>query len=222
MSPPLLQAPRAKVGLIVTFGAVGGAGLSSVLPRPLLDSDLSGQHLSAGGASVLIGIPSILMMACLGMFGAAAVYDVASRNIPNVIPLVLLVLGGASRFWAGDLLGSIVAGGVVFVAGTVCWLMGWLGGGDVKLLGAGAVAVPLRLVPSFLLWVGLAGGVLALIYLAGRRCVPEPTIVGGRGRLLPCRVWRVECWRIRRGGPLPYAVAIAAAGMLALVQGASS
>ncbi len=170
----------------------------------------------------MIGIPSILMVACLGMFGVAAVHDVASRNIPNVVPLVLLAAGVALRLWAGDLLGSIVAGGGVFVAGTICWLMGWLGGGDVKLLGAGAVAVPPWLVPGFLLWVGLAGGVLALIYLAGRRCVPEPALVGGRGLSLPRRVWRVECWRIRRGGPLPYAVAIAAAGMLALVQGASS
>ena len=170
----------------------------------------------------MVGIPSVLTVACLGLLGAAAVYDVASRNIPNVIPLALLVVGVALRFLTGTLLGSIVTGGVVFIAGTVCWLMGWLGGGDVKLLGAGAVAVPLGVVAGFLLWVGLAGGVLALAYLAGRRCVPEPVLAGGRRLSLPRRVWRVECWRIRRGGPLPYAVAIAAAGMLALVQGASS
>jgi prepilin peptidase CpaA len=106
---------------------------------------------------------------------------------------------------------------LVFVVAVLCWFRGWLGGGDVKLLGAAALAVPVTGVASFILGVGMAGGVLALLYLLARRLVPAARV--STPGSLAARVWRAECWRIRRGGPLPYGVAIAIGGVLTLLQG---
>ncbi len=109
----------------------------------------------------------------------------------------------------------MVAGLVVFVLAAICWRRGWMGGGDVKLLAAAAIAVPPSLVLSFITAVALCGGVLALLYLvAGRMVAPPPA---SRPRSLLARALRVEQWRIRRGGPLPYACAIAAGGLFILL-----
>jgi prepilin peptidase CpaA len=91
-----------------------------------------------------------------------------------------------------------------------------MGGGDVKLLGAAALLVPPATVPHMLALVAFAGGILALIYLVGRAVAPRPA--GRRPHMLPLRILRAECWRIRRGGPLPYACAIAAGAALTLFQ----
>lgn len=170
----------------------------------------------------MVGWHAVLTVVCLGMFVAAATFDIASRLIPNIIPLMLVCAGLALRFLGGDLVGAALAGSAVFILCTICWGLGWLGGGDVKLLGGGAVAVPPGDVTGFILGVGLCGGVLAMVYLIGRRFVPEMVSAGGRGAGFPRRVWRIECWRIRRGGPLPYAVAIAVAGVFVLLQGVPS
>jgi len=84
---------------------------------------------------------------------------------------------------------------------------GWMGGGDVKLMGAAAVLVPPPLVPMFVAALSIAGAVLALMYLAARPLMPAPARQRPRGLL--ARACRAEQWRISRGGPLPYACAIA-------------
>ena len=90
-----------------------------------------------------------------------------------------------------------------------------MGGGDVKLLGATALAVPPGSVPTLVFVMGMAGGLLSLFYLAARRLVHAPSAT--RPRSLIARALRVERWRIRRGGPLPYACAIAAGGLFVLL-----
>jgi prepilin peptidase CpaA len=94
------------------------------------------------------------------------------------------------------------------------WVRGWLGGADVKLLGAAAVAVAPGSVGSLLLGVSLAGGVLALVYLALSRLVHRPP-PGPRKHFLT-KLVKAELWRIHRQAPLPYAVAIATGGLLTL------
>ena len=72
--------------------------------------------------------------------------------------------------------------------------MNWMGGGDVKLLGACALWPGLEGLPTLLLGTMLAGGALAAVALLGRR------LVGNRGdHAYP---------GLRSGGPIPYAVAI--------------
>ena len=95
----------------------------------------------------------------------------------------------------------------------------WCGGGDVKLLSACALLVPAYAVPNLILTVAIAGGILALGYLAGR----SPRLHAGGLTAVPAsfirRVWRIEAWRIRRHAPLPYACAIAAGCIFTLVTG---
>ena len=104
----------------------------------------------------------------------------------------------------------------VFLLALLCWHRGWLGGGDVKLLGATAFLLPPDRVPGFILAVALAGGVLAAVYLLLERIVPAPRLRMRTSFLL--RVCAVECRRINRRSSLPYATAISAAAILTLVE----
>jgi len=145
---------------------------------------------------------------------AAAVHDVATRTIPNSVPALLALLGIAIRVLDGGLLSSIAAVSLLFAAGAFVWRMGWLGGGDVKLVPAFGLVLPPGQVGAFVLATAVAGGVLALLYLVLRPAVPAPAPGRRRGRLRRCL--KAEAWRISRGGPLPYAIAIAAGGLYVL------
>ncbi len=120
---------------------------------------------------------------------------------------------------SGDLKGALLASLAVFLVAALCWRRGWIGGGDVKLLGAAALLVPPFQVPLMVGFVAFAGGLLALPYLATRGRLHVRNSARPIG--LAARVLRAECWRLRRGGPLPYAVAIAAGVCVTLLQGAA-
>jgi prepilin peptidase CpaA len=144
----------------------------------------------------------------------AALHDVATRTVPNWVSIAILACGIVLQAIAGTLLAATGLGLLVFLVSTVMWVRGWLGGADVKLLGAAAVAVAPESVGSLLLGVSLAGGVLALVYLALSRLVHRPH-PGPRKHFLT-KLVKAELWRIHRQAPLPYAVAIATGGLLTL------
>jgi len=145
----------------------------------------------------------------------ASLHDVIARTVPNWMGLALALLGLAQRVITGTVPSGLLAGFLVFALAAFCWRRGWLGGGDVKLLGAASLIVPPGDVPAFICAVALAGGILALVYVIANRVTaaraPKPGVhhrfptMGTFGRAI-----RIERWRIRRGGPLPYACAIAA------------
>jgi len=148
---------------------------------------------------------------------AAALHDVAARTIPNWVSLGLCALGVLLRCVDGHLVAGLSLGLLVFAVATFCWKRGWMGGGDVKLLSAAAIFVPPDHVGDMLIAVTLAGGVVGLIYLVGRTLLSRhgrpPT---ARPRRLLARILRVERRRLSRGGPLPYASAIAAGTLLVI------
>jgi prepilin peptidase CpaA len=148
-----------------------------------------------------------LLLVSIGIVLAAALHDVAARTVPNWMAGVLALLGMALQLLNGHLLSGLVAGLVVFAVAAFCWRRGWMGGGDVKLLGAAAMIVPPGHVPQFIVAVTLTGAVLAVLYLIARRVIPRPAVK--RPAHLFARAIRAESWRINRGGPLPYALAIA-------------
>jgi len=90
-------------------------------------------------------------------------------------------------------------------------MRGWMGGGDVKLLVALAVGLPLTGVIQLLTITALAGGVLALVHLMMRH-LPYPKLAPA-GSSLARRVYAIERWRHLRHAPLPYGVAIACGGI---------
>lgn len=161
---------------------------------------------SFGFACVLLGTLCLL---------AAAVHDVIARTAPNWAASVLALSGVTLRALHGQLLTGLCVGAVVFLIAAFCWRRGWMGGGDVKLLAAAAILVPPAQAFTFITVVAVAGGLLAVGYIAARRIVTAPSPI--RPRHLLARAMRAERWRIRRGGPLPYACAIAAGGLFVLL-----
>lgn len=144
----------------------------------------------------------------------AALHDIAARTIPDTIPATLAVLGLALHLLAGDLLPALLAATLLAIGLGFCWSRGWLGGGDLKLLLALALLLPAGHVLPAIMATAWCGAILALPYWILRRRIAAPSPHRPHRRL--ARIWRVERFRLRRGGPLPYGVAIAAAGLLEL------
>lgn len=138
--------------------------------------------------------------------------DVRVREIPDWVSLGLLalaVLNGAAIHWV-----SLACGGLIYLLLFFLWSVGVMGGGDVKLIATASLFFMPYEQLIFLLNIGLAGGVLAVLYLFGRKRLP---IISKRTTEI--RVLRVEAWRIRRGAPLPYAVAIAVGFIMTTLRG---
>ncbi len=133
----------------------------------------------------------------------AALWDIRKRRIPNVLSAAVVLSGLATAAigeggWA--MLSGLAALVLTIAVGWVPWLRGWIGGGDVKLAGAAAVWVGLRLLHEYLLGTALAGAVVAgVCYLLSTRqarremrtnlkmaavgVMPEPALRGGGGRV---------------------------------------
>jgi prepilin peptidase CpaA len=156
---------------------------------------------------------SVLLGALLA---AAAWYDILTRSIPDRFAIMLAAVGVVLQAGAGwlPLLYAVLMAALVFAVLLGCAMMGWLGGGDVKLAAALALGLPPLATLDFLNNTILAGGVLGLCYLAGPRLLRRlrPAILRRQGRCL-----RIEARRLRRGGPVPYGVAIACGGILTLI-----
>jgi prepilin peptidase CpaA len=145
----------------------------------------------------------LLALVAIGLFLAAAADDIKRRRIANGLVLALaaaaaLRLGIGLATGAGEVtpLSDLAAALVVFAAGIAAFHFGFFGGGDAKLLAAGALWTGAASVGAFLFATALAGGVLALAFLVWAPLARS----GGR-----------EVQRIA----LPYGVAISAGGILA-------
>ena len=155
----------------------------------------------------------------------AALHDIAARTIPNFVSVILIGLGLALRVPAGQLLPSLTLAAIMFAVCTACWLRGWMGGGDVKLLTAAAVFAPPGNVGDMVIATTLFGGVVGLVYLLARtivrrtRSVPRSNFAAPPIRSFVRRVIRAEHWRLLRGAPLPYASAIAAGTLFVTMSG---
>jgi prepilin peptidase CpaA len=141
-----------------------------------------------------------------------ATIDIATRLIRNEICLALAVLGIAGQLATPmQIAQSLVAAAILLLLLLVIFQRGWIGGGDVKLLVALAIGLPLAGVIELLTVTALAGGVLALVHLM-MRLLPSPKLAPA-GSSLVRRVYAIERWRHLRCAPLPYGVAIACGGI---------
>ena len=165
------------------------------------------------------GIAALLVM--------AAWNDIATRLVRDTIPIGISAFGILLRLETGALpaLYSLSLALVVFVLLLGLASRGWLGGGDVKLTAALTLALPPSAIWDFITVTTVCGGILALPYITMARVQPfAPALArawyDGRGQAsasLLSRVVRAESRRLRQGGPLPYAVAIAAGGIMTLL-----
>ncbi len=145
------------------------------------------------------------VLLCLGLGLAATAEDLWRRQISNWIPTAALAggiaLNWAQQGWWGGLmaLAGALGGFVVFL---VFYVLGGMGGGDVKLMaGFGAI-----LGPSLLLWAALwtaaAGGIFALAALGFYRL----------------RRWWQNRPPVAGEDSIPYAPAITVGAWLALLS----
>ena len=144
-------------------------------------------------------VNNIVQIAACLLFFISIVTDLHQRQIPNTVPILLLVLfatyagtGGLETF--GMLWGHLAVGGVILIAGFALYLTGRFGGGDGKLLAvAGLWVGPSPLYLSLFLC-GLAAFAFALSMFS----------------LLPIR--RLQRLRAQ----LPFAIAIAPPAVMVL------
>ena len=160
-----------------------------------------------------------LTLAGLAILICAALHDFAVRTVPNLYSVMLFGLGAALRLIEGGftfLEWGLAASCIIFALTFIFWRLGWMGGGDVKLLTGAAMFVAPIVVPLMVAGTALAGGVLALVFVAGRRLAPRPAS-GPRSGIIS-RLMKCEQWRMHKGGPLPYAAAIAVGGVIATLN----
>ena len=162
------------------------------------------------------------MLAAMVLLGAsllAACSDLAARRIPNALTfgVAALAIGFSALHGPWSVLVSILLFAIVFVAGSFPYGRGWIGGGDVKLLAAGAALANWPGAATFLLATALAGGVLSTVELArqGRlRVTMNRFAVAAAAGSLEAGM---DSDPTRRN-KLPYALAIAAGALVLLAS----
>lgn len=109
-----------------------------------------------------------LLLCASAIAMAGAVHDFRSRRIPNKLTLTGLATGiavsGVANGWQGlesSIWGALLGGGIFFLF----FVVGGMGGGDVKLMAAVGAWAGVKQVTPILLAAALAGGVLAVVYM---------------------------------------------------------
>ena len=156
---------------------------------------------------------------CLGL-ALAVVFDLWRRRIPNAICAFVFLSGLAVRAidqsFGQALLGAGAAA-LVVAALYRPWLMGGIGGGDVKLAAATAAWVPLARLPWFALSGAATGGLFAVIYFFRARAPARAEI---RANLtLTVLHHELPSMPSHRAGhlSLPYSLAIASGAVVVFV-----
>lgn len=126
----------------------------------------------------------VTAIVAIGM-GAAAVIDLRTRRVPNILTATLAAIGiglaaaGFGRVGLGAALLGCLLGLAFMMPGHI---FGATGAGDVKLLAAaGALLGPKDTIYAFL-YTAIAGGVLALLVAVARRRLTQT--IGTAGRLI--------------------------------------
>lgn len=124
--------------------------------------------------NLIVGAPSWLIAVLVLALLAAAIEDALRFRISNITCAVVFVTaivaagihGLSPSLWQNALI--CVA---ILAIGTWAFTAGWMGGGDIKLLAAIGLWLNLSSVAGLLAAVFLAGGLVAIVYIVGRRVV---------------------------------------------------
>lgn len=142
----------------------------------------------------------ILAAAAFVLLGAAY-SDFKQFRIPNMMPGLLLVLyatyvavvGAAAFSWW-----HVAHFAIALAAGMLLFAIKWIGGGDAKLYATAALWFPLQSGHYLIFFVGLAGSVLAVLYLLTRRFTRGPDGKKRTDRRIPYGVaiaaGAIACW----------------------------
>ena len=143
-------------------------------------------------------LSATVLFALVCLLLSAAVEDARVREIANWKNATIALL--APLWWWGNGLSlwpvmaiQLGLAAMVFAAFAAAFHFGWMGGGDVKMIGALALWLPLQPLMWMLVVMSLLGGVLTVVLLIDRAVRPRTTPI-----------------------EVPYGVAIAIAALLVL------
>lgn len=117
----------------------------------------------------------VAMLCLLGvLLIVAAVTDLRSRIISNRLNLAVAAL--APIWWVAsgmaiwpDMAGQLLTAAIVFAIFAGLFSLGWMGGGDVKLLSALALWFPWQAVMSLIVLMAVLGGVVTIVTVVHHR-----------------------------------------------------
>ena len=134
---------------------------------------------------MILDIARLLLFPALMAFAAAS--DLFTMTIPNRVSLALVggffALAVLSGMGLQDVLAHIGAGAAVLAVAFTCFALGWIGGGDAKIVAAAALWFGFAHLLDYLLYASLFGGALTLLLLQFRQW-PLPWSLGGQAWLL--------------------------------------
>lgn len=155
--------------------------------------------------------------------GLAAVFDFKERRIPNWLVLAALLGGLSLHIGSGvsGLLDSFSGFGLGVGLLFIPFALGWLGAGDVKMVGAVGAVLGAAVVPRVLFYSVLVGGLLALLSIATQGIqwsilkeiwLDVKLFVTSRGTIVPVSVGERDS---QGAHTVPYGVAIGVGTLLA-------
>jgi prepilin peptidase CpaA len=152
-------------------------------------------------------LASLILLTFPAAMAFAAANDLFTMKIPNRVSLVLIgsfVAVALLTRMPWETFGMHVAVGfAVLAVAFALFSANILGGGDAKLIAAGAIWMGSGHVVEYIAYVTIFGGILALAVLGYRNFLPAGA--------LPLPEWARRLHTT--GGPIPYGIAIAAAGL---------
>jgi prepilin peptidase CpaA len=155
---------------------------------------------------MILDIARLFLFPALMAFAASS--DIFTMTISNRVSLalvagflVLALLGGMGLY---DIALHAAAGLTVLVIAFACFAMGWVGGGDAKVVSAAALWFGFEHLMNFLLYASLFGGALTLLLLQFRQW-PLPYALAGQTWLL-----RLHSKESR----IPYGIALAIGALM--------
>ena len=116
---------------------------------------------------------SVILIVICALVLLAAVTDIRSLTIPNMIPLFILAAFAFTAIfdptYIVDLENSLISAAVIFVITFIMFAAGILGAGDSKLLAALGLWIPIAKIWGFVLIMSLMGAVLGVVALTVRK-----------------------------------------------------
>src|SRR5882672_9217663 len=107
-----------------------------------------------------------------GAVAFAAAMDLLTMKIPNRISVIMVLaffpLALLAGFNAWDMANHVGAGLLMLLIGVLLFIPGWFGGGDAKLMAAIGLWIGADNLAAYMLWVALAGGVIAVAFFSAR------------------------------------------------------
>ena len=104
------------------------------------------------------------------LLGISAIYDLYYRKVPNYLTGLAAIIGVSLPWFIVDgiSLFSAYLGGILGLLLFIPpYALGVMGAGDVKVLGVAGLFVGIEKIFTLTLYIAIAGGMLALIYLIG-------------------------------------------------------